>query len=116
MPLFRVVEEYPQAVVRRTFIVQAVSAKDAKTNLHDDVVKSYDYKIDEGGEARTIYCEKIKKPTSKYVCNNCGKIWKEKDLKEIQDYYQRVEPGGQVPAGECPKCSALCYPHPDNLE
>lgn len=28
---------------------------------------------------------------------------------EIKDYFQRVEAGGEVPAGECPECGCLCY-------
>ena len=45
-----------------------------------------------------------------HMCDNCVSAWKEKDLKEIKDYYQRVELGGPIPSGECPKCGALCYP------
>jgi hypothetical protein len=43
-------------------------------------------------------------------CASCGGTWEERDLKPIQDYFERVEPGGTVPSGECPKCGALCYP------
>lgn len=28
---------------------------------------------------------------------------------EIPGLLQRIEPGGEVPAGECPECGALCY-------
>lgn len=45
----------------------------------------------------------------KAECGNCGQIWDETDLAEIKDYFQRVEAGGEVPAGECPECGALCY-------
>ncbi len=44
------------------------------------------------------------------VCDNCEKEWKREMLCEIKGYFQRVEPGGVVPSGECPACGALCYP------
>jgi len=46
----------------------------------------------------------------RHLCDNCGKSFGEKKLKEIKDFLQRVEPGGIVPSGECPECGALCYP------
>ena len=46
----------------------------------------------------------------KHLCDNCGKTFVEKKLKEIKDLLQRVEPGRIVPSGECPECGALCYP------
>ena len=45
-----------------------------------------------------------------HECDNCGGKWEDGDLHEIRDYFQRVEPGGTVPSGECPKCNCLCYP------
>jgi len=44
------------------------------------------------------------------VCDNCKKEWKRGMLCEAKDYFQRIEPGGVVPSGECPECGALCYP------
>jgi len=44
------------------------------------------------------------------VCDNCRKEYKREMLCEVKDYFQRVEPGGVVPSGECPACGALCYP------
>jgi hypothetical protein len=32
------------------------------------------------------------------------------DLKEITDFWSRVDPGGVMPIGQCPICGALCYP------
>ena len=43
-------------------------------------------------------------------CDNCG--WKgdpEKTLVQIHRLAERLDPGGVVPSGECPKCGALCY-------
>jgi hypothetical protein len=28
---------------------------------------------------------------------------------EIKDYWSRVDVGGEVPAGECPRCGSLAY-------
>ena len=46
-----------------------------------------------------------------HQCDNCSGIFPEhKIVTEIPDYHQRVDPGGTVPSGECPKCGALVYP------
>ncbi|MCI0421508.1 MAG: hypothetical protein L0312_20165 [Acidobacteria bacterium] len=46
----------------------------------------------------------------KHQCDNCQKIWTTDQLQDIADIYERIEPGGTVPSGECPKCGCLCYP------
>lgn len=46
-----------------------------------------------------------------HCCANCERIWKLTELKEIADFWARVEPGETVPSGECPDCGALCYPY-----
>lgn len=45
------------------------------------------------------------------TCGNCGERWKIELLDPISDLEQRLEPGGEVPAGQCPDetCGALCY-------
>lgn len=46
-------------------------------------------------------------------CDGCG--WKglecelELKLEEVPDLAQRLDPGGEVPAGVCPECGALAY-------
>jgi len=50
-----------------------------------------------------------------YVCDNCGKRFENSDelnsaFPDIPDLTERIEPGGTVPAGECPWCGALAYP------
>ncbi len=47
---------------------------------------------------------------SLHKCDNCMGEFYDPQLNPIQDYGQRVEPGGVVPSGECPNCGALCYP------
>ena len=42
-------------------------------------------------------------------CDNCGMRCAEEDLKPIEHLSMRVDPGGVVPAGECPDCGALSY-------
>jgi hypothetical protein len=48
------------------------------------------------------------------VCDACGESWADPELKHrfpaIPDLLERIEPGGTVPAGECPACGALVYP------
>lgn len=45
-------------------------------------------------------------------CDNCGNVfpYTSKDLTAIPDLLQRIEPGSEVPAAECPECGALAYP------
>ena len=50
-----------------------------------------------------------------YVCDNCGNRYEREEtlshvFPDIPDLLQRLDPGGTVPAGECPGCGALVYP------
>jgi hypothetical protein len=54
--------------------------------------------------------EKVKKTEQPSRCDNCG--WTGIPLfglEEIVDLLQRIEPGGEVPSGECRECDCLCY-------
>lgn len=46
---------------------------------------------------------------AKAKCYNCRTITDEESLNEPSDLWERVEPGEEMPAGECPKCGALAY-------
>lgn len=43
-------------------------------------------------------------------CDNCGHTCREDELEPIVDLLMRIEPGGTVPSGQCPRCGALAYP------
>ena len=43
-------------------------------------------------------------------CENCGRVWKDDELKEVKDVFVRVLPGEPMPSGECPECGAVCHP------
>lgn len=46
----------------------------------------------------------------RYRCNNCEKTWyNDEVLLWIKGFFERTEPGNEIPAGECPECGALCY-------
>ena len=45
-----------------------------------------------------------------HTCGNFGASVVSSGVKPITDFFQRVEPGGMVPSGECPVCGSLCYP------
>jgi hypothetical protein len=50
-----------------------------------------------------------------YECDNCNAKYEREDrlkhvFPDIPDLLVRIEPGGTVPAGECPGCGALVYP------
>lgn len=47
-----------------------------------------------------------------YQCDNCHFLIdeaSEEAMNPIRDLQERIEPGGVVPAGECPQCGALMY-------
>jgi hypothetical protein len=46
------------------------------------------------------------------VCDECGHVFEipeDNDFANIPDLNKRIEPGGTVPACECPKCGCLAY-------
>lgn len=46
------------------------------------------------------------------VCDNCRLYCAVSELDPIEDLEQRLDPGGVVPAGQCPSCGALSYLRP----
>jgi hypothetical protein len=52
--------------------------------------------------------------TRTHVCDNCGWKGPKRELQSIfpsiPNITERIEPGGIVPSGTCPKCACLCYP------
>jgi hypothetical protein len=49
-------------------------------------------------------------------CADCGTRTRESKLKEIRDFSQRVMPGEECPAGECPECGALAHVSDDQSD
>lgn len=47
-------------------------------------------------------------------CDNCSVVHSSRELGEIKDAEQRLTPGGEVPAGECPDCGCLAYVVPND--
>src|SRR6266487_3108324 len=43
------------------------------------------------------------------TCANCDWSGTESQLREISDFWGRVDVGGELPAGECPECQTLAY-------
>lgn len=55
-----------------------------------------------------------KKHEKKAICTSCGSLYNEDDiipLAEVKGLAERLTPGEEVPAGECPdlECGALVY-------
>lgn len=48
-------------------------------------------------------------PAAPCACDNCGHECPAAELEAIADLEQRLDAGGSVPAGQCPKCGALAY-------
>jgi hypothetical protein len=42
-------------------------------------------------------------------CQNCEWTGDDSETKNIEDVFDRVEPGEIMPYGECPECGALCH-------
>jgi hypothetical protein len=42
-------------------------------------------------------------------CQNCDWVGHNHSLKPIKDISERVSPGEETPAGECPECRALAH-------
>ena len=42
-------------------------------------------------------------------CDNCGWAGDVSETEEYRDFWSRVDVGGEVPAGDCPKCGAFAY-------
>ena len=42
-------------------------------------------------------------------CDDCEWTGLGRELNAVIDIQERIDPGAEVPAGECPKCSALAY-------
>jgi hypothetical protein len=42
-------------------------------------------------------------------CDDCGEVFDEDELDEIEKYSMRVGAGNEVPAGQCPDCGALAF-------
>jgi hypothetical protein len=48
-------------------------------------------------------------PDSLHICENCGDTMHGWELHPICDLSQRLDPGSEVPSGQCPHCQALTY-------
>ena len=46
---------------------------------------------------------------TKVACADCNWTGKAGELEAISDFSERVAPGEQCPAGECPACGALAH-------
>jgi hypothetical protein len=54
------------------------------------------------------------KSSTRCCCDNCTWRCTAVETKVIRDFWQRVDPAGEVPVGECPECGALAYLADDN--
>lgn len=43
-------------------------------------------------------------------CEECSFYGDDSDCNSIHHIHERVEVGGTMPGGACPRCGALCYP------
>jgi hypothetical protein len=48
-------------------------------------------------------------PATPCYCGNCDWRGSFDGTKIIHDFEERIDPGAEVPAGECPECGALAY-------
>jgi hypothetical protein len=43
------------------------------------------------------------------ICWNCDSRYAVNKLDDVCDAHERLEPGEEIPAGQCPECGHLCY-------
>jgi hypothetical protein len=53
--------------------------------------------------------EKMVDAPKRSKCDNCGKIFADGEMKEIEHLSERVAAGGKMPSGECGECGSLCF-------
>jgi len=51
----------------------------------------------------------LEEPRDLCACDDCGWTSALEETQPIRDLWSRVEPGGIMPAGECPRCGVLAY-------
>jgi len=69
----------------------------------------------EDGKTVSVDLRRDHEPGPLLRCDNCWALYKgtgrlARVFPDIPDLLSRLEPGGMVPAGECPDCGALVYP------
>lgn len=42
-------------------------------------------------------------------CDNCCQIFREEQLHVVENWWERFDDGGILPAGQCPECGSLAY-------
>ncbi|MCP4166032.1 MAG: hypothetical protein GY759_09090 [Chloroflexi bacterium] len=45
--------------------------------------------------------------TDYYACDYCEIKWSEEKLHTVRDLFERVQPGDEMPVGQCPTCGVL---------
>ena len=70
---------------------------------------------DEKGKTVSVDLRRDHEPVANLRCDNCWALFKgtgklARVFPDIPGLLSRLEPGGIVPAGECPDCGALVYP------
>lgn len=90
-----------------TGIISDASARWCMSTQDWDLSCVQDYQVcDACGKEDIAWANPAKTLTS---CDGCGAPWHISHLKESRDLAFRLDPGGEVPAGDCPDCGALCY-------
>ncbi len=83
------------------WLLEALDTEDGK-------LKQFAWKDCKVSQKATLPAEPDGKEASE--CGNCH--WygvPDIGLAHITDLLERIEPGGELPSGECPECGALCY-------
>jgi len=45
-----------------------------------------------------------------YECDNCGTLWREDDLDQLRDAWERITDGYPMSSKQCPDCGAMAFP------
>ena len=80
----------------------------------ESTATAFDVKCEDGKTVR-VDLRSDHEPHALLRCDNCWALFKGtgklvRVFPDIPGLLERIEPGGIVPAGECPDCGALVYP------
>lgn len=115
MPMFRVPVTRDCTETAYAIVEAADADEAAEKATTNDVAATLNFTHDDGSEDDTYIADVDDiaeiEPPQNAECGNCGGIFHQDQLAEIENLSERVQAGEPMPAGQCPleDCGALCH-------